>query len=444
VASSYKEAIMLSINAGVDMAMIPYDYAGFCNDLISLVKENKVPVSRINDAVKRILKMKLAIGLFEKPVTDISMYPRFGSKDFTRSAYDCAAESITLLKNKNGLLPLPQGAKVLVTGPTANSMRTLNGGWSYSWQGEKTEMFSQDYHTILTAMQKNLGKENVSYFPGVNFVMDGKYYQDTAQQLNELLKYAASVDYILVCLGENSYTEKPGDLNDLALSPNQQALALMAAKTGKPVILVLNEGRPRVISNIEESMSAVLMTYLPGNYGADALCDILTGKVNPSGKLPITYPRYVNSLATYIHKYSDQQTNPQGAYDYSADYNPQYDFGFGLSYSSFEYYDLLTDQKQYAAGDTIIVSVKLKNTGKLAGKEVVQLYASDLVASLSPDVKRLRGFEKYMLRPGEVKQVVFELPVNSLSFVGSDNKHQLEPGEFRLEIGGLNSIIQVR
>jgi beta-glucosidase len=443
VASSYKEAIMLSINAGVDMAMIPYDYVTFCNDLSSLVKENKVSMSRINDAVRRILIVKWKLGLFQKPITELADYPRFGSDDFSQKAYDCAAESITLLKNEKGCLPLKPGAKILVAGPNANSMRTLNGGWSYSWQGEKTELFAGDYHTILASLQNKFGKENVTYFPGVNYVMQGKYFEDTVQSLVEFPRYAAGADYILLCLGENSYTEKPGDLNDLSLSANQQALAMMAAKSGKPVILILNEGRPRVISNIEPFMSAILMIYLPGNYGADALSDILTGKVNPSGKLPITYPRYVNSLAGYIHKPSDQQSNPQGAYDYSADYNPQYDFGFGLSYSSFEYSGLSTDKKEYRSGDTMVVSVVVKNSGRLAGKEVIQLYISDLVASLSPDVKRLRGFEKVMLRPGEEKQVSFRVAISDLSFIGPDNKPVLEPGEFRLDVGGRSLNIRV-
>lgn len=437
IAANNKEALMMAINAGIDMAMIPYDYKTFCTDLVDLVKQNKVPLSRINDAVKRILLVKYELGLFEKPVTLKNDYPEFGSAAAEKAAYNTAAESITLLKNSNNILPIAAGTKILIAGPNANSMRTLNGGWSYSWQGEKTAMFAGKYHTIVSALQQKLGNDKVSFVPGVAYKMNGKYYEDSVVDLTAVTTAAASADMILLCIGENSYTEKPGDLNDLSLSDNQQALADAMLKTGRPVILVLNEGRPRIISRIEPGSAAILQTYLPGNFGGDALADILLGNINPSGKLPMTYPRYVNALTNYIHKPSDEQSNPQGAYDYSADYNPQYDFGFGLSYTKFNYTSLRIDKRNVAPGESITITVNVRNSGTRAGKEIVQLYVSDLVASLSPDVKRLRGFEKISLQPGEEKVVTFILPVNDLAFINATNKRQLEKGTFRIQINKL-------
>jgi len=438
IAASKKEALMLSVNAGIDMAMIPYDYKTFCEDLIALVKENKVSIGRIDDAVKRILQVKIEVGLFEAPVTYAAGYPKFGSAENEKAAYNTAAESITLLKNKNNILPIPATAKVLVTGPNAASMRTLNGGWSYSWQGEKTDRFTAKYNTIVTALEKKLGKQNVSFVEGVKYNMTGKYFEDNIADIDAVVTAAASVDYIVLCVGENSYTEKPGDLNDLNLSDNQLKLVNAVIKTGKPVILVLNEGRPRIIHKIEGDMSAILDVYLPGNFGGDALADILLGNINPSGKLPFTYPRYVNALTNYIHKPSDEQSNPQGAYDYSADYNPQYDFGFGLSYTTFQYSGLQIDKVNVSPAEKITISVTVKNTGNREGKEVVQLFVSDLVASLTPDTKRLRGFEKINLKPGEERKVTFQLPVKDLAFVGADNKRHLEQGEFKVAINTLH------
>ncbi|MEO7119796.1 MAG: glycoside hydrolase family 3 N-terminal domain-containing protein, partial [Ginsengibacter sp.] len=328
ITKDIKGAVMLAINAGIDMSMIPYDYKEFCSDVIALVKEGKIPMSRIDDAVTRILRVKGEIKLFEVPVTYAKDYPKFGSAEFEKASYNTAAESITLLKNTNNILPLPKTAKVLVTGPNANSMRTLNGGWTYTWQGEKTDEYAQKYNTILEAVQKKFGPQNVIYEKGVAYNMLGKYYEDSIVDIDAAVKAASGVDYILLCIGENSYTETPGNLNDLTLSDNQLKLAEAMIKTGKPVIFLLNEGRPRIISKIEPGAAAVLDLYLPSNFGADALADILTGDVNPSGKLPITYPRYTNSLVPYIHKPSEGNGNPQGG-----DYDPQYQFGYGLSYT---------------------------------------------------------------------------------------------------------------
>ena len=424
-----KEAIALAINAGIDMSMIPYDYKGFCTDLIALVNEGKVSQERIDDAVRRILRVKYEIGIFATPVTYLKDYPKFASAEFERAAYNTAAESITLLKNKNNTLPLKKNARLLVTGPNANSMRTLNGGWTYTWQGERTDEYGTKYNTILEALQKKLGTSHVVYFPGVAYKMKGKYWEDSIVNIDAAVKAAANVDYVLLCIGENSYTETPGNTNDLNLSDNQIALANALYKTGKPVVLILNEGRPRIIKRIEPDAAAILHIYLPGNSGGNALADILAGDVNPSGKLPITYPRYPNDLVGYIHKPSEGSGNPQGG-----DSNPQYPFGFGLSYTNFSYTNLSVDKKSFGADEAATISVTVTNKGNRAGKEVVQLFISDLIASLTPDVKRLRGFEKVSLNPGESQTVSFKIPMQQLAFVGVDNQKHLEEGDFKIQI----------
>ncbi|MEP6926712.1 MAG: glycoside hydrolase family 3 N-terminal domain-containing protein, partial [Ginsengibacter sp.] len=412
ITKDIKEAVMLAINAGIDMSMIPYDYKEFCGDLIALVKEGKVSLSRVDDAVTRILRVKQEIGIFETPVTYLKDYPKFGSAEFEKASYNTAAESITLLKNTNNILPLPKNAKVLVTGPNGNSMRTLNGGWTYTWQGEKTDEYAEKYNTILEAVQKKFGAANVTYEKGVAYNMKGKYDEDSVADMNAAIDAAAKADYILLCIGENSYTETPGNLNDLSLSDNQLALANAMIKTGKPVIFILNEGRPRIFNKIEPGAAAILDVYLPSNFGADALADILAGDVNPSGKLPITYPRYTNSLAGYIHKPSEGDGNPQGG-----DYYPQYQFGFGLSYTTFEYSNLNINKKSFSPNETTTINVTVKNTGSREGKEVIELFVSDVIASLTPDVKRLRGFEKVNLKPGESKTIAFKLSLKDLAFV---------------------------
>ncbi|MDQ2720062.1 MAG: glycoside hydrolase family 3 C-terminal domain-containing protein [Bacteroidota bacterium] len=439
ITKNIKDAIMLAINAGIDMSMIPYDYKEFCTDLIALVKEGKVSMSRIDDAVTRILRVKAELKIFETPVTYAKDYPKFGSPEFQNAAYNTAAESITLLKNNNNILPIPKNAKLLITGPNANSMRTLNGGWTYTWQGEKTDHYAGKYNTILEAVTKKFGKENVKYEEAVAYNNAwGKFNEDSLLDLDAIGKSAAGVDYILLCLGENSYTETPGNINNMTLSDNQLALADAMIKTGKPVILILNEGRPRVFNKVEFGMAAILDIFLPGNSGADALADILTGDVNPSGKLPITYPRYVNSLVPYIHKPSEGGSNPQGG-----EFAPQYQFGFGLSYTTFEYSDLRIDKKSFSPNETATISVTVKNSGSKEGKEVVQLFLSELVASLSPDVKRLRGFEKIDLKAGESKSVTFKLPVKDLAFVNSDNKRILEAGVFKITINNQTQLFNV-
>lgn len=438
ITTSIKDAIALSINAGIDMSMIPYDYKGFCTDLIALVKEGRVSQSRIDDAVKRILRVKYELGLFETPVTYLKDYPKFGSAEFEKASYNTAAESITLLKNVNNTLPLRPNTKVLVAGPNANSMRTLNGGWTYTWQGERTDEYASKYNTILEALQKKLGAGNVVFEQGVAYKMNGQYFEDTAINIDAAAKAAMNVDYVLLCIGENSYTETPGNTNDLNLSDNQLALAKALIKTGKRVVLILNEGRPRIIRTIEPGAFAIVHTYLPGNFGADALADILTGDVNPSGKLPITYPRYTNDLAGYIHKPSEGNGNPQ-----CGDTNPQYSFGFGLSYTAFSYSNLSINKNAFDPNEAATISVTVKNIGNREGKEVVQLFISDLIASLSPDAKRLRGFEKIDLKPGESKTVKFNVPMKQLAFVGTDFKKHLEAGDFNIQIENLQKKFSV-
>jgi beta-glucosidase len=439
IAKDNKEALMLCINAGIDMSMIPYNYQEFFNDLVSLVKEGKVKMTRIDDAVRRILRVKFELNLFTTPLTTADQYPDFGSTAFRKAAYTTAAESITLLKNNQNILPLPANSKILVTGPNANSMRCLNGGWTYTWQGDRTDEIAGEYNTILEAVTKKFGEGNVRFVESVVYRPNQKYWSDSIANMEEAVRAAAAADYILLCLGENSYTETPGNLNELDLSANQLSLARAMLSTGKRVVLILNEGRPRIISSIEPGVSAIVHVYLPGNYGGDALADILAGEVNPSGKLPVTYPRYANSLTPYIHKYADQVSNPQGAYDYSADFNPQFPFGFGLSYTSFRYSDLKIDKASIGPAGTIGISVKVENTGTRSGKEVVQVYVGDLFASITPDVKRLRRFAKIELQPGNAQTVSFRLPVKELAFINLQNKKQLEAGEFRVEVNNLSA-----
>jgi beta-glucosidase len=434
-AADYKEAVKTAINAGIDLVMEPYNLA-FCPTLAELVEEGAVPLGRINDAVRRVLRLKFRLGLFERPCWPHSEYPDFGSVESEAMAKAAAGEAITLLKNENGILPLPASARILVTGPNAHSMRTLNGGWSYSWQGEKTEEFAQGYNTIYEALQNKFGAGNVKYEPGVTYKMNGQYYEENPPEIAKAVAAAAGVDYIVLCVGENSYCETPGNLDELTLSENQTALALALQKTGKPLVLVLNEGRPRLIRKIEPGSKAVLQLYLPGNFGGDALADILAGEVNPSGKLPYTYPKYEQGLITYDHKPSQQiDGKMEGAYDYGAQTSIQYPFGFGLSYTTFAYSNLAVDKSDFASGDQLTVTVDVKNSGTVAGKEAVLLFSSDMAASLSPDVRRLRAFEKISLEPGETKTVTLQLAADDLAFVNEKGAWTLEAGKFKLQAG---------
>lgn len=435
IAPTNKEAVKIAINAGIDMSMVPYHYEDFFNDLVALVKEGEVKESRIDDAVRRILKLKIRLGLFENPVTHFSDYPEFGSEKFAKLAYDAAADAITLLKNEEAILPLNKDLKVLVTGPNANSMRTMNGGWSYSWQGEKTDQYTEEFNTFLEAIQNKAGSANVSYVPGVSYNHAGKYYEEYEDRFAEAIAAARKVDRVILFLGENTYTEKPGDLNDLSLSKLQTRLAEELIKTGKPVILILNQGRPRTIASFESNLKAVVNTYLPSNYGGDALAAILYGEINPSGKLPFTYPSFPNSIVNYYHKPSEEQNPSAGAYNYESDYNPQYEFGDGLSYTTFRYSNLKSSATTFGPNDQLTITVDVTNTGHRVGKEAVLLFSSDLYASLTPDVKRLRRFDKISLNPGETKTVSFTLTAADLAFVNSSNQWVTEPGDFIVTTG---------
>ncbi|MGL4412026.1 MAG: glycoside hydrolase family 3 N-terminal domain-containing protein [Bacteroidales bacterium] len=441
-----KEAIKLAINAGIDMSMVPYEWS-FCVYLKELVQEGEVPMSRIDDAVRRVLRMKLRLGLFEKPYSNPNDYPLFGSTDHADIARKSADESITLLKNEDNILPLKQGKRVLVTGPNANSMRTLNGGWTMSWQGEKGDEYLTQYNTILEAVQNRIGVNNVVYEPGVTYktqipsTTSISYDQENSPEIDKAVAASRSVDYIILCLGENSYCETPGNLNTLDISINQANLARALVATGKPVILVLNEGRPRVISDIEPSMKAVVQTYLPGNYGGDALAAILWGDINPSGRLPYTYPRSANSLITYDYKPSEDLDKMQGAYDYDAVMSVQWAFGYGLSYTTFEYSNLSVNIEDFDYKDILKFTIDVTNTGDRDGMETVMLYSSDLYASLTPDVRRLRAFEKIFLKSGEKRTVTLSVPAYSLAFVTTDGSWVLEEGAFDVQVA--NQVVKV-
>jgi len=440
VAKTQKEAVKMAINAGIDMSMVPYNF-DFCDHLIELVNEGEVPMERIDDAVRRILKLKVELNLFETPTTDYKDYPEFGSEKFEKVSLETALESITLLKNNNNILPLKTNTRVLVTGPNANSMRPMNGGWSYSWQGDRTPEFTEQYNTFLEAIQKKVGTKNVKFVEGVSYKMDGKYYEEENVDINAAARAAKDVDYILLFLGENSYCEKPGDLHDLYLSENQTQLAIALANTGKPVILILNEGRPRIISKFESKMEAVIQTYLPSNFGGDALAQILYGEVNPSGKLPYTYPMFPNSLITYDYKPAEKQKKLEGMYNYESEVAIQYEFGKGLSFTSFQYSDFKVKSKELSPEGNIRVSVTVENTGNRPGKEVVLLFTSDLYASITPDNKRLRRFKKIELEPDESKTIEFELSPKDLAFYTYQNQLVAEEGDFILSIDDFEEII---
>ena len=435
VAKDKKDAIRIAINAGIDMSMDPYNVE-FCILLKELVNEGKVPMSRIDDAVRRILRAKYRLGLFDEPNTGGKGFEKFGCDEFAQASLKAAEESEVLLKNEGNILPLkPANRKILLTGPNANQMRCLHGGWSYTWQGSKAEDLSEKYNTIYEALCNKYGKENIILEQGVTYDEGKAYYDENEPQIDKAVKAAAGADVIIACIGENSYTETPGNLTDLWLSKNQRNLVKELAKTGKPVILVLNEGRPRLIADIEPLAKAVIDILIPGNYGADALANLLAGDANFSAKMPYTYPREINSLNTYDYKVSEEVGTMAGAYNYDAKVSLQWPFGYGLSYTTYEYSNLKVDKKNFTANDVLTVTVDVKNTGARAGKEAVLLYSSDIVASVVPDNKRLRDFTKIELQPGETKTVTFQLPASKLAFVGADGRWTLEEGDFVLTVG---------
>jgi len=440
VAKDKKDAIRIAINAGIDMSMDPYS-VDFCILLKELVNEGEVPMSRIDDAVRRILRLKYRLNLFNEPNTGGKGYEKFGSEEHATKALRAAEEGEVLLKNEGGILPLAKGKRILLTGPNANQMRCLNGGWSYSWQGSRVEDLSEKYNTIYEALCNKYGKENIVLEQGVTYNENGQYWEENKPQIDKAVSAAAQVDVIVACIGENSYCETPGNLTDLWLSENQRNLVKALAKTGKPIILVLNEGRPRLVADIEPLAQAVIDILLPGNYGGDALANLLCGDANFSAKMPYTYPREINSLANYDYKVSEEVGTMAGAYNYDAKVSLQWPFGYGLSYTTFEYSNLRVDKTEFTADDVITVTVDVRNTGSRAGKEPVLLYSSDLVASIVPDNRRLRQFTKVELQPGEQKTVTFRLQGKELAFVGADGRWMLEEGDFTLKVARLSQNI---
>ena len=433
VAKDKKDALRIAINAGIDMIMEPYS-CDACGYLIELVKEGKIPMSRIDDACRRVLRMKYRLDLFKNPTQKLKNYPKFGGEEFAKLALEGATESMVLLKNEGNILPLQHGKKILLTGPNANQMRCLDGGWSYTWQGHHTDEFAGKYNTIYEAFCNEYGKENVILNQGITYNEKGKYWEENEPQILGAVAAAKDADVIVACIGENSYTETPGNLTDLWLSENQRNLVKALAQTGKPVILVLNEGRPRLIADIEPLAQGIIDILIPGNMGGDALVNLVSGKSNFSGKMPYTYPKEINSLANYDFKKSEEVGTMEGAYDYNAKITQQWGFGYGLSYTSYQYSNLKVSKSDFRHGDIIKVSVDVKNTGKVAGKESILLFSSDLVASMVPDGRRLRAFDKVELQPGETKTVTFELKADDLAFVGWDGKWRLEEGDFKLMI----------
>ena len=433
VAKDKKDALRIAINAGIDMIMEPYS-CDACGYLVELVKEGKIPMSRIDDACRRVLRMKYRLDLFKNPTQKLKNYPKFGGEEFAKLALEGATESMVLLKNEGNILPLQHGKKILLTGPNANQMRCLDGGWSYTWQGHRADEFAGKYNTIYEAFCNQYGKENVILNQGVTYSEKGKYWEENEPQIQGAVAAAKDADVIVACIGENSYTETPGNLTDLWLSENQRNLVKALAQTGKPVILVLNEGRPRLIADIEPLAQGIVNILIPGNMGGDALANLVSGKSNFSGKMPYTYPKEINSLANYDFKKSEEVGTMEGAYDYNAKITQQWGFGYGLSYTTYKYSNLKVSQSDFRHGDIIKVSVDVKNTGKVAGKESVLLFSSDLIASMVPDGRRLRAFDKVELQPGETKTMIFELKADDLAFVGWNGKWRLEEGDFKLMI----------
>lgn len=440
VATDKKQAIEMAINAGIDMTMEPYDLE-FCTLLIELVKEGRVSKARIDDAVRRVLRLKYRLGLFETPNTPLENYPKFGSEEFAQVATRAAEESEVLLKNVDGILPLKKGLKILVTGPNANSMRCLNGGWSYSWQGHLADRYTQQYNTIYEAVCNKFGKNNVVLEQGVTYVAEGGYEEENAPQIEKAVRAAAGADVILACIGENSYCETPGNLSDLALSENQRNLIKALAKTGKPIVMILNEGRPRIINDIEPLADAIIDILLPSNYGGDALANILAGDANPSAKLPYTYPRHQAALTNYDYRISEETDTMPGAYDYNAVVSVQWPFGYGLSYTTFEYSNFQCSVQEFGADTELVFTVDVKNTGERVGKEVVMLYSRDMVASMVPENRRLRAFEKVEIQPGETVNVKLKIKGSDLAFVNPKGEWTLEPGAFRMQAGNQTLMI---
>ena len=445
VAKDKKEAIKIAINAGIDMSMDPYD-VDFCTLLKELVNEGQVKMSRIDDAVRRILRVKYRLGLFDTPNTGGKDYAKFGSDDFALKALHAAEESEVLLKNDDGTLPIARGTKILVTGPNANQMRCLDGGWSYTWQGSGAEDLASKYNTIYEALCNKYGRDNVTLEQGVTYNEKGHYWEENTPHIDKAVAAAQGVDVIVACIGENSYTETPGNLTDLTLSKNQRDLVKALAKTGKPIVLILNEGRPRLIADIEPLAKAVVNVLLPGNYGADALANLLSGEVNFSAKMPYTYPKEINSLINYDYKVSEEVSTMAGAYDYDAKVTQQWPFGYGLSYSTFEYKNLQVDGEVSTADQWVNVSFEVKNTGSMAADEVAQVYLSPTSADQQLRPQQLQGFARVSLQPGQTRRVKMRLCTEQFGFYTHQGERQwnVRPGTYTVKVGASSADIKLQ
>ncbi len=422
IAASQREAVKIAVMAGIDMSMVPYDYS-FYNHLVDLVKKGEVPMSRIDEAVRDILKVKQQLGLFTNPYPDKDASKNFATQQAADLNLQIAQESITLLKNQDGILPLSEDSKVLITGPTANRLSVMNGGWTITWQGDREDLYPAEKDTVLEAIQNRIGKDKVAYVEGTSFDKD----INTAAAVEA----AGRADVVIACIGEKPYCETPGNINDLTLEDAQLNLVARLAATGKPVVVVLLAGRPRIIRPVVDQVPAVVMGYLPGQEGGTAMASILFGDVNPSGKLPFTYPKYTGDFTLYDHKNSEK-------------YDPQWFFGHGLSYTRFAYGNLRLSKKQIASSSSLTVTVDVQNLGLRPGKEIVQLFLRDMVRSVTPPVRQLKGFTKMELKPGEMKTVSFTLKPEDFTFIGRENKRVVEPGEFQVTIGGLTDAFTIQ
>lgn len=433
VAASHKEAVLLAINAGIDMCIVPFDFR-FSDDLIALVKEGKISESRIDESVRRILLLKSQLGLFKNPYLEHESKTFFAKPEYKETAYKAAAEAVTVLKNEGNILPLDSNKKILITGPSADLLSALHGAWSYSWQGDKEHLYPDSLNTLKEVFAKH---KTVKFLPSVTFKND-------PWNKNTILAAAKSSDAIVVCLGEAPYAETPGNIPDLAFDPNQVELVKTLAQSGKPIILVLLEGRPRILREIEPLAKGIALGYWPCSQGAQAIHDVLYGKVNPSGRLPYTYPRYSGTLLTYDHKQLDEAVEVADPYSYTYEFNPQYAFGHGLSYTTFTYTDLVIDKTTLSVDETLKISVNVNNTGTRDGQETVLLYSRDLYASITPSVKRLRRFQKVFLKAGESKKVEFALKKEDLAFVNEKLQWITEEGEFEIMVGGQKKSLMVK
>jgi beta-glucosidase len=436
VAATPRQAVAMAINAGIDMSMVPGDYS-FFDLLVEAVKKGEVPMSRIDDAVRRILALKFKTGLMSNPYPEAEAYKNFGKAEYQQLALDAAHEAMTLLKNKNNILPLSKNLKVLVAGPSAQSNTALNGCWSYTWQGNDENWYPADSKTILQAMKDKVGEKNVLTTTTKGFTSAANY------DIASLKRAAYNADVIVLCIGEDAYAESPGNTRDLALPEEQVELAKAAYATGKPVVLVLTEGRPRFITNIEPQASGILMAYWSGKKTAEAVADVLFGDYNPNGRLPFSYPKSMGEIVLYDRKPTEEvrevfNDNVGGGYD------PLFAFGHGLSYTSFEYSNLELSSNAITGAQKLAVSVTVKNTGNRAGKHAVELYSRDMYASITPSMRRLRAFTKIELQPGESKVVTFNLDKNDLAFVNAQLQTVTEPGQFEVYVGALKATFEYK